>query len=234
MIKSRQSYSDRRNKGRSGLYFIVGIVFLVAMFKWGMPAFINLLASEPNKTVGTKIASDGVPPQIPVLSALPMATNSAQIKIEGFTTANVDVKLFNNGESTDSTRSDDNGRFQFSLKLENGENKISVGAVNADGLESKSDENLVNYDVSEITLTIDNPKDGQEIFGRQNQNLEIKGKLNKNNVNLRVNGLMVPVDSSGNFSRTLKLNEGETKIDFNVLDQAGNSLNKSMTIKFSL
>jgi len=234
-IMAGQRFSTRRKKSGSGLVWGgLAIGFIVVMIKWGVPWFVNILAGPAApKGGGVNTAADIVPPQIPVLFPIPEATNSANLKIEGFTEGNVEVNLFKNDELFMNSKTDDKGAFKIDLKLSDGENKIQVKARDAAGNESQSVVKTVMYDKKASEVTIDAPKDGDEIFGKNNQTIAFSGKVTKVDSVVTVNGNFARVDVDGKFSVMVKLSEGDNNVVIKATDKAGNIVEKTVKVKLT-
>lgn len=233
MPVDRYRYGSKKNK--SGLiYFMLTVLFVFFMVKWGVPLFINLVAG-PTGTKGGLLSSseDNVPPQTPIISALAEATNSAQIKIAGYTEPNVEISVWRNEEMTASDKSDDQGSFKINLRLVDGENRIQVKAKDNKENESESVVKTIIYDKSEITLTVESPADGAEVFGKSSQNLTVSGKLNQSEAVVTVNGRFARVDGEGKFSVAIRLNEGDNDLVVKAVGRAGNAAEKTIKVKLT-
>jgi hypothetical protein len=226
-------FSARKKGGGSGLiYFVLAILFVFFMIKWGVPGFINFLAGPSGeKGGGLKQSEDIVPPQTPTFAALPEATNSGRVRVEGYTESEVDVSIYKNDELASTARSDTDGKFEFELSLSDGSNRIYVKARDAAGNESQSVPETVNLDTKAVDLTITSPADGAEFFGKDKQNITVLGEATKTNVSVTVNGSYARVDTDGKFSTTIRLNKGENQIAVRAVDRAGNSAEKTIKVK---
>ncbi len=230
-----ERFSARKGKGGSGLIWgILAIVFLVVMFKWGMPWFINVLAGPSGpKAASVNPTEDVVPPQIPVLSPLVEATNSATIKVDGFTQAKVEVDAFINDQQVANTNSDDQGKFKLEFKLNDGSNKIQVKAKDKAGNVSRSVVKTVVFDKKGVDVTIDQPKDGSEIFGQNSQNVTFTGKVTKTDATVTINGNYARVDANGNFNLVVSLSQGDNNVSVKATDKAGNTVEKVVKVKLT-
>ena len=228
-------YSNRK-KNKSGLtYFILTILFVFFMVKWGVPLFINLVAGPTGSKGGLLSNSeDNVPPQTPILSALPEATNSGQITIGGYTEPKVEISVWRNDEMEASDKSDDQGAFRVSLQLSDGENRVQVKAKDEKGNVSESVVKTIFFDKTEITIAIELPSDGSEVFGKSSQSLVVSGKVSQPEATVTVNGSFARVDTEGKFSVTVRLNEGDNEILVKAVGRAGNVTEKKLTVKLTL
>lgn len=230
---SAYSYRVQKKKSRSLIYLILAVVFAFAMFKWGLPFFVDILAG-PEKDSRSSQNEDKLPPQTPILSALPEATNSANIVIEGYTEGGAEVAVLLNDKQAASAQTKDDGSFSLELKLIEGENTILVKARDKAGNESVSSAKTVVYDISQVEITLESPLDGAEFFGKQNQTITLVGKVNKPDADLFVNGSFVRVRSDGNFSYSVRLSEGENTLTIRAIGKAGNVAEKTVKLKLIL
>ena len=121
--------------------------------KWGVPLFLEIISGPSGKKV--KITEEAIPPIIPQLSALPEATFSASISVEGFTDAGVEVTAVINDQDGDTRITDKDGAFSLTAKLADGENKIQVKAKNGDQKESVSVIKIVSRDDKPINIPLE-------------------------------------------------------------------------------
>jgi len=226
------SYRSRGKKSGSVFYIIVAVALAIFMFKWGLPLFVDLLAG-PGGEIVKQQTEDTIPPQTPILSALPEATNSARIIVEGYTEADAEVTALVNGDRFDSAQTGEDGAFRFEVTLKDGENTIIVSARDKAGNESVSPAKTVVFDVSPIQITLDSPKDGDEFFVKD-QSVTVSGKVNKSDAAVTVNGSLARTDADGNFSSSLRLSEGENTITVKAVGRAGNQSEKSITVRLTL
>lgn len=230
-----ERFSTRKRRGGSGIVWgVLAIVLVIVMFKWGLPWFIDILAGPSAlKAPGVGSSEDIVPPQIPALSPLVEATNSAILKIEGYTEGNVVVDVFVNDAQVASTNSDDKGMFKSEFKLNEGSNKIQVTAKDNAGNSSQSVIKTVNFDKKGVEITVDSPKDGSEVFGQNNQNVTFSGKVSKPDASVNINGNYVRLDANGNFSSIVRLSQGDNNVSVKATDQAGNTAEKTVRVKLT-
>lgn len=227
-------YSSRKKGGSGIIYFILAVAFVLFMIKWGLPVLVNLLAGPDGSKGSVNQNDDVVPPQMPTLSALPEATNSASVSVEGYTEADAEITVWRNEELAETTKSDGRGLFLSGIRLAEGENRIQVKARDKAGNESRSLVKKIIFDKKGIDLAIEAPTEGAEIFGKNNQNVVVSGKVSKPNASVSVNGGYARVDSEGKYSQTIRLNEGENQITVQAVDKAGNAVEKTIKVKLTL
>lgn len=228
----RETYRDRKRGNSSWKYFLVSILLIGVFIKWGIPFFLEVISGPSGKKV--KIAEESLPPIIPQLSALPEATFSASIVVEGFTDKEVEVTAVVNDQNGDTAITDKDGAFSLTAKLADGENRIQIKAKNGDQKESASVIKIVTRDDKPINITLDSPKDGTEFSGKSNQVVEFRGKLDKSEADLTINNAFARVMSDGKFSLMFRLSEGDNEIKIVATDKAGNRSEKSLRLSFSL
>ena len=192
------------------------------VFKWGFSFLIEVIGKTGGNSTQTTELNDTVAPQTPVISALPEATNSAQIKIEGYTEADAEVEYLVNSRKVISEQTDESGFYKAVLDLEDGENLIQVTARDQAGNESSSEPVKVVYDFKTPEIKIVSPTDGQEFFGVQKQNISVYGEVSEADANLKINNTFVRLDNNGLFDQQVRLNEGENEIKLVATDMAGN------------
>ena len=202
------------------------------MFKWGVPWMINTI-SGPERRESLINGNDIIPPQQPAISALPEATNSARVRVEGYTEAEAEVTLLINDVVEASDLADKTGFFNFDdATLILGENRIGVSAKDASGNINQSPISLITYDNKPVVVIIESPTDRTELFGKNKQTVEIKGKVNKEDAQVLVNNSFTMIESGGVFSYKLMLSDGENKIVVTATDRAGNRDEEEMKIIF--
>ena len=224
-------YRLNQNKSRSRFYFLLCIVFLFLMIKWGIPLFMNMVAGSGAERI--KTGKDIIPPQQPVISALPEATNSSAIFIEGFTEANASVELLVNDNVDKIFKADEKGNFTFDTRLVLGQNRIQFRAKDEAGNESMSEVTLVSYDNKPVVLTISSPKDGSEYFGKSSQVIDILGSVDKQNCQVLINNSFVQVDKTGSFVFRYLLSGGDNNISIVASDVAGNTAKQTLRIVYT-
>ena len=217
-MSGRYKQSQKKNKSR--YYYLLSIIFVVVMIKWGVPLFMNLVAGSGGQRIDS--SKDIIPPQSPIISALTEATNSARLEIDGFTEKGAKVELLVNDTVDKVGKADESGAFIFETILITGQNRIQLRAKDEADNESMSEVFLVQYDNKPINLTISSPKDGSEYFGKLNQVIDIKGEIDKTNGQVLINNSFVMVEKSGAFVHRFMLSGGENLIKVLASDNAGN------------
>lgn len=169
----------------------------------------------------------------PVLNIPFEATNSASIKIKGFTTANSKVQIYLDDNLVDTQTSDTNGNFiTNSIDLVMGTNNIYGKSIDENKQESLPSKTIqIRYNNEKPELTIDEPNDGKEIKGGDKK-VTIRGKTDPDN-DVNINGLKVIINSDGTFSTTVDLNDGDNTLNITAKNSVGNSTSVSRKIIYS-
>ena len=164
-------YRTSREKNRSRFYIFLSIIFVLVMFKWGIPFFVNIIAGKGE--VKQNQDKDVIPPQSPVLSALPEATNSSSLLVEGYTEAGASLDLLKNDSVSTASEAGGDGSFSMVGTLASGSNRVYLRATDKSGNTSTSEVKMVTLDNKEIGLSIVSPRDGSEFFGKNNRVIDI-------------------------------------------------------------
>lgn len=225
-------YRKSNENNRSRFYILLSIVFIVVMFKWGVPYFVNVVAGSGAKRVQTQ-ASDIIPPQAPILSALPEATNGAKLTVEGYTEASASIDLLVNDVIAMSSKAGDDGGFSIVGEISQGSNRIQVRAADQAGNQSVSPVKLVSFDNKPVELTVSTPKDGAEYFGKASQIIDINGTVDKKDVQITINNSFVSINDKGEFSHRYQLSSGENQIKVIATDVAGNTNEKTLKVVYT-
>lgn len=201
------------------------------MFKWGIPFFVTIIAGKGEVRQNQEI--DVIPPQSPVLSALPEATNSSSLLVEGYTEAGAGLDLLINDSISMASKASDDGSFSMIGTLASGSNRVYLRATDKTGNASTSEVKLVIFDNKQIDLTISSPKDGSEFFGKNNQVIDIAGEVSKADSQVIINSSFVVVGKDGNFTHRFQLTDGDNEIKIVASDKAGNTAEKTIKILYT-
>lgn len=216
---------------RSRFYFLLSIVFIFVVIKWGFPLFIKIIAGDGVEVKRTE--EDIIPPQSPILSALPEATNGGEIIVEGYTEGGASLELNVNDVLNKTDKAKEDGFFSLVATLQNGSNRIQLRAIDGANNASLSEIKLVNLDKEPVVLIITSPKDGTEYIGKNSQAVEINGKVNKPNTQVLANNSFVDVSRDGTFTHKLQLSNGDNSIKIVASDKAGNKDEVELKLTYS-
>jgi len=229
----RKKEKDSIKQASKYLFLIFLVLFL--MVKFGLPGLIKMAGfisniSSTNKKVEIE---DVLPPRAPRLFPLPEATPSGTLNIEGYAEPGITVQLFLRGISAEETTADNEGNFMFNdVHLRDGENEIYVTANDNRGNSSDASKSFtVTVDKDAPLLIIDRPENEQKFFDADNP-ITLKGK-SEEDVDLRINGRLVMMQSNGDFEINLSLEEGNNQIEAIARDDAGNETKKTLTVNYS-
>ncbi|MDQ3008238.1 MAG: hypothetical protein M3Q81_01435 [bacterium] len=232
-VSSRIARKEQKKIMRQTILAIGAAIILLLSFVFVvMPNFIRIVGGLGGS--GQLTQDDVLPPQIPVLAAPPTATFSAELQLAGYGEAETELVLLLNASEFTREKLGDDGQFSVMVPLNEGENTISAYAVDDAGNESNVGRNYrVNRDSTAPKIIVDEPQPGQQIELRRNQLITVRG-LTEENARVTLNGRLVFADADGAFSSTYQLNEGENKLLFVAVDQAGNTSTQELTVTFRL
>ncbi len=216
---------------RSRFYIFLSVVFVIVMIKWGIPCFVSVVAGKGGQKQNQQV--DIIPPQTPIFSALPEATNSASVLIEGYTESGASLDLLVGDKIVMTDKAQDDGSFSMRAPLEAGSNRIQVRATDLAGNTSTSEIKLIVYDNRPLELMIASPKDGSEYFGQNNQVIDIKGVVNKPDSSILVNNSFAVTNRDGSFVQRFQLVSGSNTIKIIASDKAGNTAEKTLTLSYT-
>lgn len=180
------------------------------------------------------IKDDQIAPSAPVIIPVPKYTNKNVITIEGYSEKGATVTLFSGNLKKQDELVDNDGRFSFNDVPLNGEkNKFYLTAKDtSDNESSKSEEILVIFDNVKPKLELSEPIDRSRFVGEDKKQVNVKGTIELGSV-VFVNDAYAIVNSTGSFTYTLTLTQGENKIKVRAEDQAGNEEKKEVTVFFN-
>ncbi len=232
-ITSRLAKKQRKQLVRQSFFFIVGGLALCALFLFFiMPKSINLLFNLIDNGDVIDVKDDFIPPQIPILQQVPEATFTSSLKLSGYAESGSDVIIKNNDKKVDDLLVPDNGKFEYKLKLNKGENFVSIYSIDPAGNESVSSRDyIITYDNEPPKIEIDEPKDGETIELKRNRVTTIRGKTEPKS-KVFINQRLVYPNEDGEFYSSYPLKEGDNELLIRVVDQAGNSSELEMTVYF--
>ncbi len=237
MTYSRISRVEEKKTKKILVLTFIGIVTLLVMiFTIGIPLIIGVSLLVSNATNHQSIIdnTDKTPPVAPVLFPVPIATNSAILKISGYGEPNSNVHIFVNDTEVKKILLPTDGSFSFTDKLLMvGQNVIYVTAQDQAGnLSTESEKLKILYKKNVPKLEITDPQDNQT-FSKNQQDLIIKG-ITEEGVNLTINDRFVNVKDDGAFTSTLRLQDGENTLVFVARDTAGNETKLEKKVFYSL
>lgn len=214
-------------KGKQKIIFtVIGTIILIYfLITWGLPALIGGL-SVLNKTSDTKQKQGTIQEDItlapPVLNIPFEATNTATIKITGYTTPNAKVEIYVDGDIETTAESDSSGNFQTDpISLLLGTNEITGKTIDEKNKRSLPSKTIkVTYNNEKPKLEIHEPEDGKKIQGGDKK-VKISGLTDPQNL-VSINGSTVILNAEGRFFTELSINEGENTLVIVAANSVGN------------
>ena len=164
------------------------------------------------------------------IDSIPTATNSARFVVSGSASNFKTIEYYINDEKVESHSIADAPSFTDEIgNLKKGINNVYIKAVAEDvKKEKKSDDYNVLYSDEKPKLEISDPQDNSKTSKSE---ITIVGTTDKE-ITIKANQLPVIVDASGKFQTTVRLKEGENKIEITAVDDAGNSEKKTLTVTY--
>jgi hypothetical protein len=236
MPEFKRSRLERKNEEQMTkktvfLGFLTVFLFILIIV-FGLPFLIKFSIFLGNTKNSKDVSTTNVlPPLAPRLVVPFEATNSSQIKIDGFAEAGVIVELLKNDESIGKTDVTSNGDFSFdNIDLSQGDNNFSAVAIkDKTGSSEASKEITVVYDNTPPELTMTNPN--QDSVTVDSANISITGKSEKG-ASVLVNNRVAAVDDDGNFKIELQLNSGDNSVEIIARDAALNETKKDIKVNY--
>jgi len=219
-VPSRLIRSERRKITKQIFWFGGLSLALIALFLFVvLPLFIRFV----NSVLDTNpIADDTIEilAQAPVISAPPTATNSAQLLISGVTSPELNVFIILNSSEDSQLQAKEDGSFETSITLRDGENSLVLYARDDGGNETRtSREYLILLDTESPALEIQSPGEGQQLSSKNL--VEIAG-ITDAEARVYIDGRVVFPKADGSFSHSLQKSAGEHTLEITAVDEAGN------------
>lgn len=227
-------YKRLEEKSKKNLLLTVFAIILITItvIKFGVPMMVNfaLFISGSKDYEENTRHEDTSFISAPILNPMPIATNSAEVIIEGVSAPDQTVILYINENFVSKTETQKNGNFSFRETLRKNENVIKVKAkVNKN--ESGFSALNISYINTPPSLIITSPTNDQS-FSKDQNTVEIRGETDAL-VKVTVNDFWAITDQSNRFSYILPLKEGENQIKIVATDIAGNKTEKSIRVTYS-
>ena len=224
---------EEKNIRQAIIFAFFTLLIALGLIFFGIPILIRAAiflgtirdSSTPVET------GDQLAPMIPRLKPLPEATNSAKIKLNGFTEGGSNIEVFVNGVSEKKVVAENDGSFTArDINLKDGKNEVTVKATDQAGNSSHPSAPItIYYDNQPPEIEITAPK-STEISGQENKTM-ISGKT-ESRVSLTINERVVIVDSQGIFNFPVTLSEGDNQVLIKATDQAGNTTEEEINLSY--
>lgn len=155
-------------------------------------------------------------------------TKEKAITIEGTGSPGTKVKLLNGGEDVGMVNVGEEGSFNISTELTEGENELSAVSM-VDGEETKESNPVTVYlDTQAPELTVESPQDGDKT---NRETVTVEGTVADEHLEfVKVNDRQAEV-KDGEYSKRIILDEGENTIEVAAQDQVGHTETKEVTIQ---
>ncbi len=235
MSSRLQRIEEKKSQKQAVLFIFLTILLIVGVIFLGIPSLIKMAIFLSNlhssgQAVETK---DTVPPAPPRIQPTYEATNSSRLTLKGFAEAGSTVKLMKDGQEVKKAVTDKDGQFMIDgINLQAGENTYFTKAVDSTNNESKPSAQIsVVYDNTPPELEISNPTDGAQFYDVDKEVI-VSGKTEVE-AKITVNDLFVLVEQDGSFVKKIPLQEGDNDIKVKATDKAGNTITKSVIVKYS-
>lgn len=228
--------SLKQNKNQLYIYIGTIVVILFIAINFG-PTLIGFAGSALDTLAGKSGQADSIKSnadlQAPNIDSTFTATPSASVQITGKTDyQSGQVELYVNGYKAGSTNIEHDQTFSVeNVKLSEGDNFIKARVVRDDKKGNFSDETKISYIKSAPKLEVASPTDKQS-FKKADKTISVNGTTDPDS-NITVNGFVAIVDSSGNFSYDLALNNGDNKITVVATGPSGQTTTKELTVNYS-
>lgn len=231
---SRLIKKEQKKMSQQTILMIIASIAILILFIFVIvPSAIRIFFSLIDKTSPFE-EKDTIPPRVPLLQSPVEATNSATIPVAGVGEAASKVIFVLNGNQQAEVDVNDEGKFEYELMLEDGDNSLSVYGIDQAGNESVQTKTYqIIFDNQAPLLEVEYPADGTQVELRKNQVIEIKGKTDPNS-KVYINDRFVFPNSDGSFTHRYQLSEGENILKFRVTDLAGNVSEQEIKVTFKL
>lgn len=232
-MKNHSAHLQRGRQSKSNqnvTYIILLILLVIFLATVGVQLVIkaSLFISGVSKPDASSQLDEKSYILAPEIFALPDATNSARIVLNGRGTEETDLHIYVNAEKVDSISltSED---FSTEVSLKKGENEIYLESEDVEKKRVKSSKIYkVLYLAEKPTLSIESPKEGDTVSTSETL---VKGTTDPS-VAIRVNGSPAVVGVDGSFTYSARLKEGENEIKVEATDIAGNQEVVTLKMKF--
>ena len=231
---TRRSTKQNKNQLYGSLAAIIVIIFAALTFGpfllGATGTFIDRITGKTGDSAKIVTNADI---QAPSFDPIPEATPSATITISGTTAyRNGSVELYVNNNLSDQVEIDSSQDFEFTdVKLREGTNSIRARVTIGDKKGEFSQEEFIKYSKGEPKLEISSPTDRQG-FSKADKQITVRGTTDSEN-SVTVNGFTAIVDSSGNFSYDLNLNNGDNKLTVIATAPSGQTKTTELTVTYS-
>lgn len=230
MTANRAKSESRKLLFQTILIVLVSLGLILALVLYVIPFMIQFAGNFTGISLIQN--SDTIPPVVPTYSVQHIATNSAELEVDGYAESMSSVVLVQNGQEVSRGVADDNGIFNIKTQLEDGENTIALYAKDEAENESMlGKEFLVMLDTTVPELEWSSPDDGRVITNLRDRMVQVSGKT-EHSAKVTLNERFVFVGADGSFKESFQLSEGENILTLKITDQAGNFIEAKRKVIF--
>jgi len=234
-LSSRLLKHEKTKVVRQTWFFVFFTVVVLGLFIFViLPNFIGITTTILGNNSTPFAPADTLPPYTPTFTAPPKATTDAELTLFGYAEPESDVIILVNGQESEAVQTGNDGSFEIVVTLTEGENSITTFARDDAGNESQHSRSYgIVLDTEIPPLEIISPENNTTIVGRTNRTVAITGVTDPG-VKITVNGKLSYAKEDGNFSHSQFLSEGDNELSIIATDEAGNSIEQKLNIRFEL
>lgn len=228
--RSRKAYLLKRIIITNGisLLIVTATYFWMVFFLSNVGSFWDLFRPKE-----INVNRDVIPPTPPFLNPVPELVNQNRIDITGKAEPGVKVILYVDEAKSEETVADSEGTFTFA-SIQVGLFPETIYAIAVDEEENKSNKSAtytVAFDDEPAELEITNPEKAETTHKATGHSYTVTGQTEPESTVL-INDRLARVTPTGQFSASIRLEEGNNEIKINVTDKAGNKTEETVYIKF--
>lgn len=226
--------NERQNKRQAMIFGVATLVLLVILIQFG-PLLINVFGNVVYTLRGGDQADAPIvgnelltPPD---LIGVPDATQSARISFSGSVPYKEgSIEIYVNDQLSDEIDLDGEDFEVKGLGLKKGSNTIKARYRNDSKTSAFTEDFTVNYLSDKPKLEVSNPSDNST-FTKADKSIQVKGLTDPDNT-VTVNSFRAIVNSEGEFTYQLQLNDGENQIMIEATNPAGISTQTSLKVTY--
>lgn len=226
-----ETQQQKQFKKQFLVYTVLFFVIIILFFTFGLRILVNgtvYLTNMLYNQQDTKTGDDRFFGQLEV-DSIPEATNSAQIRVAGFVSEYKRLDFYLNENKVEEKQVGNDQSFEVTINdLNPGQNELYIKAFADNNKQAKSEVFTILYKTEKPKLEVSEPKDGDKT---NKEEITIAGSTNIDGY-IRVNNQPVVVDAQGGFRTTIRLREGENKLEIISSDAAGNEEKQTLTITY--
>ncbi|QQG43820.1 MAG: hypothetical protein HYW86_02975 [Candidatus Roizmanbacteria bacterium] len=226
------SYQQKQFRNKLIFYILCISTLVILLLTFGLKLIVNTtlfisgLTSDKKNSQATEKKDDFY--GILNIDDLPVATNSANLSVSGYSSNFDKIEFYLNNEKVKEISLKSSEIFNEEIgDLKLGTNEIYLKAATKKSKdEKKSQLFTVLYKNEKPKLEITEPSDSSKTT---QSSIKLAGRT-ESEIYIKVSRLPLVTDSNGNFQTTVNLNPGENKIVVTAEDNAGNIETKTITV----